>query len=420
MSVAALVSACSSAEDGTTGPNDDTAALTERLPEPAIWRVDPPVLNSEERRRHREIEHYLAQRYRGQRIVETTQTYVGDIIDWFDPATVPGSDAEPPPRPSPAELQPPPGTQVQLTELDVHPELRGPVGTIPVVRPSFEIYLRGETKALSVEDFVRNYQVPGRPGGPNRLYAGMATYAANQRAVSDVNEFSGAIEADTFSLLEMAVIRRGSNPSTTHEQVGVAISRDMANFKNSTVRLQVEFLSAGLDVTGDLIGGWDGKAAGFVAAVGRPYGPGVALLASTIGGTQYASHLEIQLFGSGWWISHNGNWLGYYPSERFDLINFGADEVDWYGEVFDRTPTDWTWTNMGSGLFATAGNGKAAYFRRPFYYDTSGISHWPDQAFNVGPNDLACYTRTNLSVGGVGSERYFYVGGPGGDATGCN
>jgi hypothetical protein len=52
-----------------------------------VRRVDPPVLSPEERARYDEVQRYLARRYRDYRIVETTQTYIGDIIDWLDPAT---------------------------------------------------------------------------------------------------------------------------------------------------------------------------------------------------------------------------------------------------------------------------------------------------------------------------------------------
>jgi hypothetical protein len=226
-----------------------------------------------------------------------------------------------------------------------------------------------------------------------------------------------------MSLIEMIVINRGSNPAITLEQVGIAASRDKANigtnFGDSVLRIQVEFLTAG-DNTGPGIGGWDGLVSGFVAAVGRPYGPGVAITPSTIGGSQYESRFDIVLSSGNWWVAHNGNWLGYYPGNLFNLIPSSAAEVDWYGEVFDPTPTDWTWTDMGSGLFASFGYGNAAYFKKPYYIDISGIAHWPDGSFNISPNDSTCYTRTNLLSGATPWDRYFYLGGPGGDALGCN
>jgi hypothetical protein len=204
------------------------------------------------------------------------------------------------------------------------------------------------------------------------------------------------------------------------ELVGVASSRDRANFGDSVVRLQVEFLTKGI-ITDNQVGGWDGKKTGFIAAAGRPYGPGVALSPlSTIGGPQYESQFQIVHSSGAWWIGHNGNWLGYYPASLFDLMPSSACEALWYGEIFDPTPTDWTWTDMGSGMFSSSGAGSAASFKNPFYWNVSGIAYWPDGAVNTPPNDSACYTRSNLLVGGPGSDRTLYVGGPGGDAPGCN
>jgi len=75
---------------------------------------------------------------------------------------------------------------------------------------------------------------------------------------------------------------------------------------------------------------------------------------------------------------------------------------------------------MGSGLFASGGFGQTAYVMTPYYTALSGASYWPDGALSAPPSDAACYTKSNLIVGGPGQERYFFLGGPGGDAFGCN
>lgn len=422
--LAALLCGCSTTiegSDATLNRNGAKPAVLP-LPEPAIRRADSPPLDPEQRRRQEEVDQYLAQRYHdlGWRVVETTQTYIDNIIDWLDPTSVPGSEVEPPPRPSPEKLRPPAGQEIQVTELDMYPELRGPDGTIPVIRPGFATYVRGETNATSVEDFIQHYQVVGQPAGQTRLYGGYVAPSANKGVVSWVNDFGDIIEPGTFSLIETATVCQGANPDVTMELVGAVTSRDWANFGDWVLRLQVEFLTAGVS-TGSNIGGWDGKVTGFVPAAGRPYGPGIALApVSTVGGTQYTSRFEILLSGGNWWISHNGNWLGYYPGSLFNLINSGGCQAHWYGEVYDPTPTDWTWTNMGSGLLASGGFGQAAYIMTPYYTAPSGVSFWPDGALSAPPSDVACYTKSNLLVGGPGQERYFFLGGPGGDALGCN
>jgi hypothetical protein len=159
---------------------------------------------------------------------------------------------------------------------------------------------------------------------------------------------------------------------------------------------------------------------GFVPAAGSPYPTGTVLTKiSEVYGLQYEHSFKIQLFGGNWWIAYNGNWLGYYPGSLFDLITTSAAEVYWYGEVYDPTPTDWTWTDMGSGAFSSFEYGFASYFKNPMYVAPSGTSYWPDNANNGLPNASACYTRSSLITGAAPWYRYFYLGGPGGEAPGC-
>ena len=86
----------------------------------------------------------------------------------------------------------------------------------------------------------------------------------------------------------------------------------------------------------------------------------------------------------------------------------------------DPTPTDWTWTDMGSGAFASAAFAYAAYVKNPMYRSIFGAELYPDMNLSMGPVDAACYTRSPLTTGAAPWNRFFYLGGPGGDAAGCN
>jgi hypothetical protein len=187
LAATALLLGCSAGEEETMDPGEDPRAASpegDHLPAPTLVRVDPPVLDADQRRRQAEVERYVAERYRAQgwRIVETTQTYVGDIVDWLDPSSVPGSQIEPPPRPSPEELQPAPGATLGMTEFDLYPELRGPQGTVPFLRPTFVQYVLEAAEATSIADFIRRHQALGMPAGQNRLYAGLVKTASNTAA----------------------------------------------------------------------------------------------------------------------------------------------------------------------------------------------------------------------------------------------
>ncbi|HEU5057720.1 MAG TPA: hypothetical protein VFU21_14400, partial [Kofleriaceae bacterium] len=166
-----LVAGCASEEDAGvwSDPASDGEAI---LPGPTVWRVAPEELDRQADARQREVDRYIADElYRGYAIVETTQTHAGDLVDWVDPDSVPGSQIEPPPPIAAAELATPPGVSLQRTELDEHPELRGPEGTIPFTRPRFADYVRGQSGHASLTDYLAA-RPGGQPAGWNRLYAG--------------------------------------------------------------------------------------------------------------------------------------------------------------------------------------------------------------------------------------------------------
>lgn len=150
---AALLSGCpipgGSSSVGGGAPKSTWTPVLVR--DPDTCRVHPPTLLHDEQMRQEEVGRYLAGMYQQKeyKIKATIQMPSGDIYDWIEAASVPGSDAEPPPSPCP-------DCRLPTTELSLCPELRGPPGTMPFVRSSFfNPYIRGGTGATSVEDFIR-------------------------------------------------------------------------------------------------------------------------------------------------------------------------------------------------------------------------------------------------------------------------
>jgi hypothetical protein len=365
--VAALVSAC--APEVTT-----PAPLCAYLPEPAISRVDRGPLALEAALRKCEADKLVAERYRAQgyRIVATTQTYSGQIIDWMAAESVPGCEEPPPPPIDLDDLHLPPGVQLGKTELEVYPELQGPVGTVPVARTTFTAYVGGETEASSLEELLEQSEPQaGVPVGQDRLYTGYGLHMHSVGVVSHVNAFSGPpIEPETFSLTEMAVLCADKDDPTTGQLVGITASRDHVNFfyddeYAQQLRLQVEFYTQGPNVTGpDEItgegrGGWHGAykpSPGFVPKSTTTAFTGGLLQASVVGGPQYEHRFEIQLYQGNWWLAHNDEWFGYYPGSLFMRLQDYSCDLRWYTEVYDNGKVPgWTWTDGGSGEFAAAG-----------------------------------------------------------------
>ncbi len=126
-----------------------------------------------------------------------------------------------------------------------------------------------------------------------------------------------------------------------------------------------------------------------------------------------------------WWLAHNGHTLGHYPAHLFTMLNKSACISAWYGEIYDETPSDWTWTDLGSGEFESVGYGYAAYVRNPMFRDLVFTAWSPGEDLVtestwMKPYDAKCYTRSPLKLGASPWDRFFYLGGPGGDAPGCD
>jgi hypothetical protein len=377
-------------------------------------------MTPDQQQRQEEVDTYNVRLYaaQGWELVTTTVTENGQSIDWIADGSAAGFYDEPPP-PS-ADIALPAGVTRQLTELDEHPELVGPLGTIPIYRNRFAPYVNGESGASSLEDFLANHQEMGRTDGANRLYAGLISETQNTGAVGWVNQFGGDVESGTFSLIELAVFCGDPKRPDTLEQIGIVASRDRANFNDALLRLRVEFMTAGPKTFGNEKGGWDGRQIGFQPVTGARYAPGMLLNASTVGGHQEEARFEIRLFDGKWWVGYNGNWLGHYPASLFTAMKSDACGAAWYGEVYDPSPDHWTITGMGSGQFANSGFGNAAWISNPVMYtDASGFWTSPSADKSMTLEDPACYTRTPVAPRANGLPPWFFLGGPGGKAPGC-
>lgn len=441
------------------------------LPDPEFWWRMPPDLTPEQQARADEVCLAISAFYKSQgyKIVVTTQgPESGDIYDWVDENTVPGADATPPPPPPPEALVLPFGVFRQKMEVELHPEMQGPPGTIPIIRKGFWGYVSGMTDATSLSDWIKNYQVIGKVTAASRDDLIGRTHAGflfpklqNQGANVNINAFGANVENDALSLMEMVVGCRAlnnNNTTTMWQQVGIMANTDNLNVPSrfpsypitgySVLRLDAEFLTEGdaANATGHDHGGVNSFVTGFVPIKGTPYAPGSAFAAatlSTVDGPQFESLFQIKIDDNGdWWIGHNGNWLGYYPHTLFQsaatyMIKTHACEVDYYSEVgaditeIGKYPRYEAWTSapMGSGHQAKDGFGKSSYFRDPTYVANDGSNLWaypdpvkkPNTDIYIPPPDYApkCYTSTPLMAGPAPWDLYFYVGGQG-ITTGCN
>jgi hypothetical protein len=322
--------------------------------------------------------------------------------------------------------------------MEVDPRLRPPAGTIPVIRDYFEPYLSGQVKAESLALYIAALTQPSPNHNGNRLYGTHRDVRSNIGTNGYINiwkytQVSPNAADNEMSLMQNAVICWGDNPEVSLEAIEAGIQVHPLLYGDSNHHVFTYFRTSGTG-TGNLVGGYNEQVQGFKRAIGAPWAPGAAISGeSTIGGSQYDFHFITVLQNNEWWVYAAGVWLGYYPtngstsvmaSEKipFDQIHNGACEGQWFGEVADPTPNTWTNANMGSGLFVAGGFGQAAYIREPFLQLTTSSSDWLSSSIPTGAgHDTDCYDLSAInSNGGSGWARWFYLGGPGGDNTGCN
>uniref|UniRef100_A0A0E0MXW4 Neprosin PEP catalytic domain-containing protein n=1 Tax=Oryza rufipogon TaxID=4529 RepID=A0A0E0MXW4_ORYRU len=132
---------------------------------------------------------------------------------------------------------------------------------------------------------------------------------------------------------------------------------------------------------------------------------------SIYGSTQYEYDYLVwkDPAGGNWWLQLQGNYVGYWPSSIFTLLQTGvADTVEWGGEVYSPQIT----APMGSGHFPEEGFGKATYSRAIQVVDSSNHLKPPNGVGLIAslPN---CYNIMTGSSSTTSWGTYIYYGGPG-------
>ncbi|HRI72268.1 MAG TPA: neprosin family prolyl endopeptidase [Polyangium sp.] len=307
-----------------------------------------------------------------------------------------------------------------MTEIENHPEWWGPIGTTVFVRPDFSKYIMDPGGATSIQDWIDNYQVPGIPDDPNRLYAGLNIVQPNVGIYARVNAFKPEVEKGSFSVIELAVVCPAVGPPD--EMVGILIGMDWVNYDlPPTLDLSVERWRW---VNGVRRGGYNASA-GFAAQHIRPTDVGAPLEHfSTAGGEQREHALLLIMAPDGtWWVVYNYQTVGKFPASVFTTLNQGACRAQIYGEVYNPHPEQgWVRTEMGSGQYSSGPNGNVAWVREIRYFDNSvSFVNEPksdDLANWSKPYYPPCYDRSPLTYQGSGGP-IMYLGGPGGKHPTC-
>jgi hypothetical protein len=395
---------------------------------PAYARAVRPAHVDHERIRE-ETEEYFTERWKRLKVVHTTRSPRGQIIDWIplESQHPKGVIASPPPT-----LETLDSHLVHQPERFPKPELedceRGPSGTVPIARKNLEAlgytqplkqYL-SKTFGAPVLDFRGgNIIVPGPEGrGMHR------SASTHQRLLCFGGEgqfscFDPYVDSsDELSLIQLAL----TNSDLPAKQTVEAGWEEYPGLLGDWVpHLFVYYTTNGYANDADGQGGYNRDVDGWVQQDGVIL-PGTTVSHySTIGGEQYSMSIKYELYRENWWLSCLGRWVGYYPAKLFmgnqsvfSTLGDHADHIGFWGEVAAYTNPA-TKTDMGSGRFAEEGWKKSAYIhnmRVQTGREGAGMGDF-DGTADVRASDSHLYDIEAHFKSGTSWGSYVYVGGPG-------
>jgi Neprosin len=444
---------------GTTADNPETTGTKHQAL--AVVDISAPA-------RAAEVAAYLDETYFSRfTVLATTRGPFGETVDWVDPHELdPDCDARTPPpvdMPSPEDPpigpgeqgEPPDLTGVELAEniipLWEEANRGAPPGAVLLIRQNFDAYISGVAEASDLNEFIANISSP-QPAGQTNLHAGRTQPVTNIGTQGWIEYPDIAdVPNDGMSLAQLAIYCAGTDALNTSESVEFGIQKSPNQYSEPAPantpkqHLFSYFSTAGYKPVnlGNYKGGYNTTVAGFVPCLinctatggAAPFGPG-AVLPTPPPGVRHDRRLRVlRSAASGtispayWLLDYLSptayTFLGYYPigtsqpNINFDVINTAACQVDWYGEAFDPTPTNWSNVNIGNGIQGTLGTAPRMHGTQ--YYPSVTSSQWFSTGAVDKSEDLACYSSSLVVADATPNyERTFHYGGPGGDAAGCD
>jgi hypothetical protein len=317
------------------------------------------------------------------------------------------------------------------TEVQLDPSAMGPKGTVPIVRFDVDSYLKENPKFLPKDPMqILSKVPPPAPAANNRYYAVWQRFGDVFGSIGRINIWNttGPVGGET-SIAQVAVIR--GTPMQAIEAGKIEHSA-LAPAKRPTFFTYYRTNGA---ASGDWVAGYNALVDGWIQYSGS-VAPGMSLVPweSTRDGSQFSLDIEVRLWEGNWWVRAAGQWAGYYPQckgadappcDQGSLFSAAgirdkANRLDWYGEIFDESAPAATSTDMGSGALANQRWAKAAYFRN-ILFTWSPTTAWWWSSGSITTTDAACYSGDGPYYSSDPNWRnWFYYGGPGKEAAGCN
>jgi hypothetical protein len=350
-------------------------------------------------RNRREVIEYFEKQHAELKIVKTTTSPAGQVIDWI-PIESQGIIASPPPK-GPDQPQHPDDCEDRnfnddliIADLECEGAELGPEGTVPIPRMDLSIITGDNTLAeflskslpnprerplVELEDGTRT----PTPDGANHLYANAWQYLKCYGGQGQYSCFDPAVEASNSESLIQTGLLNEQGKAMQAVEVGWQVLP--SRYGDSQPHLFTYFRTAG-GATGPRIGGYNRDTGDWNQVDGTIFPKSTFAPLSVPGDPNGQRRIEIatQLYQGNWWVWCQGRWIGYYSASLFqaaapdsqDTLASYADKIGYWGEIADDTSiTTPTKTDMGSGQFPERAWPWSAYIHNLAYSpDESGLS----------------------------------------------
>lgn len=369
---------------------------------------NPPSLSPE-------IADYFRKRQARLKVVQTTRTPFGQILDWIPIETQVsnGSIAIPPP-PYENDVD----DQTAHVRLDLQDESaeRGPAGTVPILRKNLDAL--HDTRPLT------KYLSKNQPLDPGSTYF-HCTSSQHSNCIgagSWLSVWQPYVEGSNDHSIMQLGLQNFDNPLVQSLEAGWTCDQSLNG--DWSPHLFTYYTTNGYTNDGDNQGGYNTDVDGWVQYSGDVY-PGITLgpPVSSIDGPQLGLSIRYQLYENNWWLwvstPGGGEWAGYYPSwlffgapgdSEFTTLGAVAEAVGFWGEVGTASSNPYgTTTQMGSGERAEEGWQKAA-FQKNLQIQISETGLVNQDGFPI-VDDASKYDLRLHTNSGTNWGSYFYAGG---------
>jgi hypothetical protein len=369
-----------------------------------------------------DFEQWLAARHTNLRVVKTTTTPRGQILDWIpiESQTPNGVIATPPALEPPVHLDGHRAAQFEYTDPRFEP---GPARTVPIVRPTASARAKRKHGSLLLarRHYARLHPEAREPADPNPFGYFHASQGEETAAYGcdgfisvwdpKINQPAGPSDND-HSLMQLWLL---DQPHGQSVEFGWTVDEGLN--RDTSPHIFSFYTTNNWGQPGDNVGGYNTTYKGWVQTSATIY-PGALLTnVSALGGTQVEIAFRVWLDQNNWCISVEGETMGYYPASLFGGSGMSqtAASILFGGEVFSGLANP-TLTNnqMGSGRQPSAGANQSAYMRNlRVQTDTAGTmgdsNGQPEQ--DSGNNGPIVYGLDMHMTSGSTWGSYMYLGG---------